>query len=187
MARLDGKGPTRAEVRTGSGSTPGGKSHSCERQTISVADGRSEAMRTPRTIIQPRIHCAQERLTSMRFLSLLLVAACASSNASRAPGAGSIAIKSVANASAPPVTYSVGSGLVSGSDLDLRLDQGCIRGTMRRAPIQLCSDPANPNHWAGASGDFTAVASPDGKSVKVDGYLLLDSLRELDITQIIPV
>jgi hypothetical protein len=123
----------------------------------------------------------------MRFLSLLLVAACASSNASRAPGAGSIAIKSVANASAPPVTYSVGNGVVSGSNLDLRLDQGCIRGTLRKEPIQLCSDPANPNHWVGASGDFTAVASPDGKSVKVDGYLLVDTLRELDITQIIPV
>ena len=125
----------------------------------------------------------------MRVLCLLLAAACATSTgtSSPGPGAGTIAIKSVANASAPPVTFSVGNGVVSGSNVNLRLDQGCIRGTLRKAPVQLCSDPANPNHWTGASGDFTAVPNPDGKSVKVDGYLLLDSLRQLDITQIIPV
>jgi len=121
----------------------------------------------------------------MRVLCLLLAAACATSTGTRSPGAGTIAIKSVANASAPPVTYSVGNGVVSGSNLDLRLDEGCIRGTLRRSLIQLCSDPADPDHWTGTAGDFTAVASPDGKSVKVDGYLLLDSLRQLDITQVL--
>src|SRR5256884_2723103 len=56
IARLDGSGPTRADVRTGTSSRPGGKSHSCDRptssarapraQTISVAEGSSEAIRT---------------------------------------------------------------------------------------------------------------------------------------------
>src|SRR2546422_2307787 len=56
IARLEGSGPTRADVRTGTSSRPGGKSHSCDRpirsarppraQTISVAEGSSEAIRT---------------------------------------------------------------------------------------------------------------------------------------------
>src|SRR5437870_4404473 len=56
IARLEGSGPTRAEVSTGTSSRPGGKSHSCDRptnsarapraQTISVADGKREAIRT---------------------------------------------------------------------------------------------------------------------------------------------
>src|SRR5947209_10512247 len=56
IARLEGSGPTRADVRTGTSSRPGGKSHSCDRPTksarapraqrISVAEGRSEAIRT---------------------------------------------------------------------------------------------------------------------------------------------
>ena len=56
MAWLDGNGPIRADVRTGRSSIPAGKSHPCDRptscgrepsaQTISVAEGRREAMRT---------------------------------------------------------------------------------------------------------------------------------------------
>src|SRR2546428_1136931 len=56
IARLEGSGPTRAEVSTGTSSRPGGKSHSCDRptnsarapraQTNSVADGKREAIRT---------------------------------------------------------------------------------------------------------------------------------------------
>src|SRR5437660_2808736 len=64
MARLDGRGPIRAEVSTGTSSIPGGKSHSCDRptssvrepsaQTISVAEGKSEAIRTAAKIPQRR-------------------------------------------------------------------------------------------------------------------------------------
>src|SRR5229473_5442077 len=63
IALLDGNGSIRAEVRTGTSSTPTGKSHSCDRptssarapsaQTVSVADGRSEAMRTATRIPDP--------------------------------------------------------------------------------------------------------------------------------------
>jgi hypothetical protein len=120
----------------------------------------------------------------MRSIPLLLAAACATSG--RSPG-GTIAIKPYANLSARPVSYSVGRGVITGSNLDARLEQGCIRGTMRATPIQLCSDPANPNHWSGTTGDFTAVLSPDGRSVNVEGFLLLDPTRQVMLNQVIPV
>jgi len=118
----------------------------------------------------------------MRSISLLLAAACATSGGS---SGGTIAIKSFGYPSARPVNYSVGNGLITGSNLDARLDQGCIRGTMGGTPIQLCSDPANPNHWSGATGDFTAVLSPDKRSVNVEGYL--GPGRQLPLNQVIPL
>src|SRR5207237_8183526 len=60
IASLEGNGPTRADVSTATSSIPSGKSHSCDlptssarapsAQTISVAEGRSEAMRIAVTI-----------------------------------------------------------------------------------------------------------------------------------------
>jgi hypothetical protein len=120
----------------------------------------------------------------MRSISLLLAAACATSSGS---SGGTIAIKSFGTPSARPVSYSVGKGVITGSNLDARLDQGCIRGTMGGTPIQLCSDPANPNHWSGATGDFTAVPSSDGRVVNVDGYLTLDPIRQVTLAQVIPL
>ena len=131
-----------------------------------------------------RIRPAPGRHTAMRSISLLLAAACATSGS---PTGGTIAIKSFGYPSARPVSYSVGKGVISGSNLDARLDQGCIRGTMRGTPILLCSDPANPNHWSGTTGDFTAVLNPNGRSVNVEGFLLLDPTRQVMLNQVIPL
>ena len=120
----------------------------------------------------------------MRSISLLLAAACATSAGS---SGGTIAIKSFGYPSARPLNYSVGKGIITGSNLDARVDQGCIRGTMGGMPIQLCNDPANPNHWSGATGDFTAVLSPDGRNVNVEGWLLLDPVRQIPLSQVIPL
>jgi hypothetical protein len=117
----------------------------------------------------------------MRSIPVLLAAACATAG----PRYGSIAIKSGANAAARPVSYSVGKGTVSGSDLQASVDQGCVRGSMGGTPIQFCSDPANPNHWSGGSGDFTAIASEDGHAVQVDGYLTVGPGRQYSMTQAI--
>ncbi|HWT84651.1 MAG TPA: hypothetical protein VN177_02690 [Myxococcales bacterium] len=120
----------------------------------------------------------------MRSISLLLAAACATSGGS---SGGTVAIKSFGYPSARPVSYSVGNGVISGSNLNARVDQGCIRGTMGGTLIQLCSDPANPNHWSGASGDFTAVLAPDRRSVNVEGWFLLDPIRQVTLNQVIPL
>jgi len=111
----------------------------------------------------------------------LLAAACATGGSNY----GTVAIKSFSNAAAPAARFSVGQGTISGSSLYAVLDQGCIRGSVGRAPIGFCSDPADPNHWSGISGDFTAVANPDGHSVNVDGYLTLDTRRQASMTQVV--
>ena len=117
----------------------------------------------------------------MRPIPILLAAACATAG----PRYGSIAIKSGADAAARPVSYSVGKGSISSSDLQASVDQGCVRGSMGGTPIQFCSDPANPNHWSGGSGDFTAIPSEDGRVVQVDGYMTVGAGRQYSMTQAI--
>ena len=120
----------------------------------------------------------------MRTLSLLLLAAaCATSNRE----GGTIAIRSFANQAAPPARYSVANGRIVGSNLEASVDGDCVRGSVGHQPVQFCKDPANPNHWVGNGGDFTAVTSPDGKHVQVDGYLMLDPRRQASMTQVIPL
>ncbi len=128
-----------------------------------------------------------ERPTGMRpiYLSLLLAAACATS---RASGSGTVALKSFGYPAARPETYSVGKGLISGSNLELRVDDaGCMRGFYRSEPINLCRDAADPNHWVGASGDLIVVPSPDRKAVNVQGWMNIRGIQQLDVTQVIPL
>jgi len=118
------------------------------------------------------------------LLSLMLAAACATT---REAGSGTIAIKSFGYPAARPESYSVGKGVISGSNLQLRLDDGCVRGSLGREPIDLCRDPANPAHWVGTSGDVTAVTTPDGKHVNVQGVMILRGFQQLDVSQVIPL
>jgi hypothetical protein len=115
----------------------------------------------------------------MRSMILVLAAACASGGAHY----GSVALKSGANAAARPVSYSVGEGTIRSSNLEARVDQGCVRGSVGAMPLQLCSDPADPTRWSGASGDFTARTTEDGQAVMVSGYLALDAGRRVQMDQ----
>ena len=118
----------------------------------------------------------------MRAIFFLLAAACATGGSNY----GTVAIKSFSNAAAPAARFSVGKGTISGSSLNVTLDQqGCIRGSVGSTPLDFCRDSGNPNHWAGNSGDFIAVASPDGHSVNVDGYMTLDTRRQASMTQVV--
>jgi len=111
----------------------------------------------------------------------LVTAACATAG----PRYGTIALKSGANAAARPVSYSVGKGTIASPNLEARVDQGCVRGTMSGTPIQFCQDPSNPTHWVGSSGDFTAVPAADGHTVHVDGYFMVTPGRQYSMTQTI--
>ena len=119
----------------------------------------------------------------MRAIFVALAAACATGGSQY----GTVTIKSFANQAAPAARFSVGPATISGSSLYAALDRGCIRGSMGGTPIQFCQDAANPNHWSGASGDFTAVASPDGRSVNVDGYMTVGPSRMFSMTQVVPL
>ena len=123
-----------------------------------------------------------QRQTVMRTIFLLLAAACATGGSHY----GTVTIKSFANQAAPASRFSVGQATISGSSLNATLDDhGCIRGSVGGTPLDFCRDSTNPNHWAGNSGDFTAVASPDGHSVNVDGYMTLDTRRQASMTQVV--
>ena len=117
----------------------------------------------------------------MRTIPILLAAACATSGGA---GYGTIAIKSGADAAARPVTFSVGKGSLSSSDMQAYLDKDCIRGSVGRTPIDFCRDPANPNHWAGSSGDFVVAPPAQGGHVlQVQGYFNVAPGRDYAMTQ----
>jgi hypothetical protein len=115
---------------------------------------------------------------------MLLAAACAA--ASRGPDSGTVVIKSFAN-QALPMRYSVGKGSITGANLTATVQGDCISGSVGRTPIQFCRDPEDPTHWSGNGGEFTAVRTPDGRHVNVDGYMMLDTKRQASMTQLIPL
>jgi hypothetical protein len=121
----------------------------------------------------------------MRASLCLLALGCATSAAS----SGTVTFKSVANLAARPVQYSVGKGRVTGTDLDLTEDDGCVRGSWGRIPIDFCrvDKSAGPQqHWAGGSGDFT-VAPPGDNSLAVSGVMMLDTTRSVSMDQVVEI
>jgi hypothetical protein len=120
----------------------------------------------------------------MRTLLLTLVLGCATG----AANSGTVTFKSMANAAARPVSFSVGQGRVVGSDLDIREADGCIRGNWGRIPLDFCRDDKGSGpeqHWAGSSGQFSVV--PEEKAVTASGVLILDTGRAVSMDQRIPV
>ena len=105
---------------------------------------------------------------------------CASANSA---SAGSISIKSGANAAYRPVNFSVGGGHISGSQLDAYLDNGCIRGALADTPIQFCqeSSQGGEQRWTGSSGDFKVRV--EGNLVHVDGVFSTGTVRQYSMTQ----
>ena len=117
----------------------------------------------------------------MRALLLLLALGCATPGA---PSYGSVTFKSFSNLAARPVSYSVGKGHVVGTDLDLREDEGCVRGNWGRIPLDFCRDDkgaGSAQHWSGTSGQFAVTPSAD--SVAVRGELILDTRRTVSMDQ----
>ena len=121
----------------------------------------------------------------MRSISLLLAAACATAGGA---GYGTIAIKSGANASARPMTFSVGKGTIGSTDMNATLVNDCIRGSVGRTAIDFCRDPTNPNHWVGASGEFYLdPPGPEGRFLNVRGRFTVEPGRDYGMTQGIDV
>ena len=103
--------------------------------------------------------------------TLLIAVVAAGACATARPNYGAVTIKPAGNAGAPAANFTVGPGHISGRSIDAYVDNGCLRGTMGRMPLQLC-DEGN-GHWAGTSGDITTHLTPDGKAVAVEGQLML--------------
>ncbi|HZR08702.1 MAG TPA: hypothetical protein VFA79_08990 [Myxococcales bacterium] len=116
----------------------------------------------------------------MRSIPLLLCVACATTGPKPY---GTIAIKSGADAAARPASYSVGQGTISSSDFRASIDNDCVRGFVGSTPLDFCRDARNPNHWTGASGDFTVAPSENGHLLRVDGYMNVAPGRDYSMTQ----
>ncbi|HUJ24957.1 MAG TPA: hypothetical protein VLW85_02990 [Myxococcales bacterium] len=101
------------------------------------------------------------------LIAVVAAAACATAR----PNYGSVAIKPIGNAGAPPANFTVGAGHISGRLVDAYVENGCLRGTMGQLPLQLC-DEGN-GRWAGSSGEVTTKLTPDGSAVAVEGQLML--------------
>ena len=109
------------------------------------------------------------------FVGLLSAAACATAG----PNYGTVAIKPFGAAQTPPAHFTVGGGHISGSLVDAYVENGCLRGTIGRSPLQLC-DEGN-NHWTGSSGDVTVAMADGGKMLSLQGYLWLDARRRVSL------
>lgn len=115
----------------------------------------------------------------MRGLPFLLLAACASSRA----GLGEVRFRPYTQFAGYPTVFSVQEGRIFNPDLDVVLQpDGCLRGTIATAPVQLCSkaEKAPPEkegdvveHWAGVGGDVTLELQDQGKKLRMDGFLKL--------------
>ena len=91
----------------------------------------------------------------LRALPLLLLAACATTRA----GLGEVRLRPYTQIAGYPDVFAVQEGRIFNPQLDVTLEpDGCVRGTLRQSPLQLCSkaEKAPPaqegdvvEHWAG--------------------------------------
>ena len=104
----------------------------------------------------------------MRPLVLMLAAACATSSSY-----GVVSMKEVFGPTAPPGVLQVGPGRVTGANLDLREENGCVTGYYGRRPVSFCRDDKGDGpeqHWSGPTGDF--FLRREGGVYQVSGNIL---------------
>lgn len=107
----------------------------------------------------------------MRSLFLILAAACATAGAGSPYG--TVSTKDVFGASAPPGVLQVSPGRVTGANLDLREENGCVSGYYGHRPVSFCRDDkaqGPDQHWSGPTGDF--FLKRDGPVYQVSGNIL---------------
>jgi hypothetical protein len=110
--------------------------------------------------------------------ALCALLACATPSRERL---GDIRLRPYGSLTAPLSTFSVQQGRILSPDLDLTVEpDGCIRGLVHRAPLQLCQKQAPPpqregaskiQHWQGLGGDFVVEIEEQGKRLRADGFL----------------
>jgi hypothetical protein len=130
---------------------------------------------------------------SMALLVAASVAACASTNRERL---GDIRLQSYGNPTAFPVVYSVQKDRIVSPQVDLTQDpDGCIRGTVIRGVIEICSKapppPLTPGDrvetWSGNGGNFTVEMMEGGKEMRMDGFVRPSSGIDLPMLATVPL
>jgi hypothetical protein len=120
--------------------------------------------------------------------SILLLMLGAASCATQSAGSGTVTLMSNVDYHAPPATFSVGSGHVTGRgrQLDAYVEQGCVKGEMNGEALNLCEREVAPDgtqRWEGNSGQVEIKPVDGGRNFQVSGYMTLSSVRQLDVTQ----
>ena len=94
---------------------------------------------------------------------------------------GEIRLRPYGNITSGLRTFSIQQGRILSPDLDLVVEaDGCIRGSVRNALIQLCRKGNPPperdgaemvEHWQGLGGDFVVELEEKSTRLRADGYL----------------
>lgn len=117
----------------------------------------------------------QRRMRTLFVLGLLL--GCATTQRQRL---GDIHLQPYEQFAGYPVVFSVQQGRLVSPDVDVTVeDDGCVRGSLGTTPVVLCMKSGPPpldegdkvERWSGTNGDFTVELKPDGKSMRVDGWV----------------
>jgi hypothetical protein len=134
-------------------------------------------------------------LRSAAFSGLILAAACATT--SNRPQYGNIRLRPYTDPGAVPAVFSVQQGRILSPDLDVVQDpDGCLRGTARNIPIDLCPAKGTPppqqpgdkvEQWAGPSGNFTVELMESGSRLRMDGFLRGGGGREIPMNATVPL
>ena len=129
----------------------------------------------------------------MRYLAVLLLAACATPNRARL---GEIHLRPYTEFAQSPAVFSVQQGRILSPQLDVTVDpDGCARGMVAMSSVQLCSsaDKSPPDktgdvveRWSGVSGDVTLELQEQGKQMRMDGYLKVNE-RSLPVRATVPL
>jgi hypothetical protein len=93
----------------------------------------------------------------------------------------------------------VEQGRIVSADLDVVQDpDGCLRGRVAQAPLELCAAKGTPpppekagdkvEQWAGPSGNFTVELTDGGSKLRMDGFLRPVGLgRDIPMNATIPL
>jgi len=117
-------------------------------------------------------------LRSATLSVLVLAAACATTNRAQY---GSIRLRHYGDSGATPRVFSVQQGRIVSPELDVVQDpDGCLRGTARNIPVDLCPAKGTPppeqpggkiEQWTGPTGNVTVELNEHETRLRMDGYL----------------
>jgi hypothetical protein len=133
----------------------------------------------------------------LRFVALLvlsLAVACATTSRNHL---GNIHLRPYGSPGAIPAVFSVQQGRIVAPDLDVVEDpDGCLRGTARTGPLELCPAKGKPppeqegdkvEQWAGPTGNFTLELMERETKLRMDGYLRSGGASEIPMNATIPL
>src|SRR3954465_4051169 len=130
-------------------------------------------------------------------LSVLMLEAAACATTSNRAQLGNVRLRPYGHPGATPGVFSVQAGRIVNPDLDVVQDpDGCLRGTARNIPVDLCPAKGTPppqqpgdkvEQWTGPTGNFTLELMDNGFRLRMDGFLRGGAAREIPMNAPTPL